>query len=114
MAATNDSAVLFYIVASQKKLNFDYTPNWGRGNPNSYIDNLTFPRVLTNKPYKYRVVKAGQDLGVRDSYSVQSDGSQKVNFLEYNAGRGIADTQTIQVYVVDPDNGNQYLVAQWK
>ena len=118
MASNDESALLFHLVASLKKVNFDYTPQWGRGNPSSYIDNVTFPRVLTNKVYKYRVVKGGsggpQDLGVRNAYSVGADGSQKVNFLEYNSGYGIADSTTIQVYVVDPDNGNQYLVAQWK
>ncbi|CAM1507715.1 Fc.00g045630.m01.CDS01 [Cosmosporella sp. VM-42] len=117
MASQNHSSLLFHLVTSLKKVNFDYTPKWGRGSPNTYVDNVTFPRVLTDKAYKYRVIKggwtSGQDLGVRKAYAVESDGSQKVNFLEYNSGCGIADSSIIQVYIVDPDNGNQYLVAQW-
>ena len=107
------SMILFYLASTIQKVNMDYTPQWGRGSPSSYIDNVTFPHVLTDKAYKYRVVKGGQDLGVRDSYAVASNGSQKVNFLEYNAGRGIADSNTIQVYVVDPDDNNNYLIAQF-
>ncbi|KAH6880633.1 hypothetical protein B0T10DRAFT_495056 [Thelonectria olida] len=102
------------LASTYKKVSFDYTPQWGRGNPNTYVDNVTFPRVLTDKVYKYRIVKGSQDLGVRDSYAVASDGSQKVNFLEYNKGYGIADTTTIKIYIVDPDTNNQYLIAQWK
>ncbi|KAF4459075.1 immunomodulatory [Fusarium albosuccineum] len=117
MSSHNDSTLIFHLIANLKKVNVDYTPQWGRGNPRSYVDNVTFPHVLTDKAYKYRVVKGGwgggQDMGVRNSYAVQSDGSQKINFLEYNSGHGIEDTHTIQVYVVDPDNGNQYLIAQW-
>lgn len=107
------SMILFYLASTVRKVNFDYTPQWGRGSPSSYIDNVTFPHVLTDKAYKYRVVKGGQDLGVRDSYAVASNGSQKVNFLEYNSGYGIPDSTTIQVYVIDPSTGNQYLIAQW-
>ncbi|RPD64156.1 immunomodulatory protein FIP-Fve [Lentinus tigrinus ALCF2SS1-7] len=110
----DSTGIIFALIAQYKALCWDYTANWGRGNPSSYIDNITFKKVITTKNFKYRVVSAGNDLGVRDAYSVQSDGSQKVNFLDYNAGRGIEDTKRIQVYVVDPDNGNQYLVAQWK
>ncbi|KAI0731409.1 immunomodulatory protein FIP-Fve [Earliella scabrosa] len=103
----------FQIISQDKKFCVDYTPNWTRGNPSRFIDNVVFPRVLTNKRYDYRIVKNETDLGVRQAYSVSGDGSQKVNFLEYNAGRGIEDTSRIRVYAVDPDNGNQFLVAQW-
>ncbi|TBU30554.1 immunomodulatory protein FIP-Fve [Dichomitus squalens] len=112
-AHVNNTAITFALVWAEKKLTFDYTPNWVRGHPSSYVDNVVFPKVLTDKKYSYRVLVSGKDLGVRDGYSVQSDGSQKVNFLEYNAGRGIADSNTIQVYAVDPDDGNNYLVAQF-
>ena len=108
------SMILFYLASTIKQVNIDYTPQWGRGHPSSYIDNVTFPRVLTDKEYQYRVVKGDDDLGVRKSYSVAGDGSQKVNFLEYNSGYGIPDTTRIQVFVIDPSNGNQYLIAQWK
>lgn len=111
------STLLFHLAATVKKVEFDYTPQWGRGRPTTFVDNVTFPRVLTDKKYKYRVItggwNSGKDLGVLDAYDVSSDGSQRVNFLEYNKGYGIRDTTTIQVYVVDPDNGNQFLVAQW-
>ncbi|KAH8820222.1 immunomodulatory protein FIP-Fve [Xylogone sp. PMI_703] len=114
MSSHNDSALVLLSVSNLKKINVDYTPEWVRGKPNHYIDNVIFPRVLTDKKYKYRIVKGEEDLGVQDAYSVHEDGSQKVNFLEYNKGYGIDDTITIKVYVVDPDNGNQYLIAQWK
>ena len=106
--------ILFYLASTIQKVNMDYTPQWGRGSPSSYIDNVTFPRVLTNKTYQYRVVKGDEDMGVRDSHPVTADGSQKVNLLEYNAGYGIPDTTPIKVFVVDPSNGNQYLIAKWK
>ncbi|KAI1793471.1 immunomodulatory protein 8 [Ganoderma leucocontextum] len=110
---SDNTAVIFRLAWEIKKLAFDYTPNWGRGNPSSYIDTVVFPQVLTDKEYTYRVVVSGKDLGVRPSYAVESDGSQKVNFLEYNAGYGIADTKTIQVYVIDPVTGNDFIIAQW-
>lgn len=105
--------ILGSLVGPVKAISWDYNPNWVRGNPSSYIDNVIFSKVITLKTFKYRVVAGGSDLGVRNAYSVQSDGSQKINFLEFNAGRGIEDSKRIQVYAVDPDNGNQYLVAQW-
>ncbi|RDX48127.1 immunomodulatory protein FIP-Fve [Lentinus brumalis] len=110
----DQTGYIFALIEPVPVLSWDYTPNWGHGNPSSYIDNVTFKKVITLKDFEYRVVAGGKDLGVRAAYGVQSDGSQKVNFLEYNNGYGIADSQTIKVYTVDPDNGNQYLVAQWK
>ncbi|KAI9155630.1 immunomodulatory [Paramyrothecium foliicola] len=95
------------------KIDIDYTPSWGRGRPRNYIDSVVFTRVLADKPYHYRVYKGGQDLGVRDAYPIAEDGSQRLNFLEWNSGYGIRDTTTIQVYVVDPDTEYDYLVAQW-
>lgn len=105
---------LLQFASTVKKASFDYTPAWGRGNPSTYVDNVTFPKVLTDKVYKYRVVKGTTDLGIKDSYAVNADGSQKVNLLEYNQGYGIADTITIKIYIVDPDSNAQYLIAQWK
>ncbi|KAF8641977.1 hypothetical protein AX16_009765 [Volvariella volvacea WC 439] len=112
--STDLTQLLFFVAYNLQKVNFDYTPQWQRGNPSSYIDAVVFPRVLTNKAYQYRVVTGDKDLGIKPSYSVQPDGSQKVNLLEYNGGYGVADTTTIKIYVVDPSNGNQYLIAQWK
>ena len=108
-----DTSVLLALAAQYQRIHFDYTPAWGRGTPSSYIDNVTFPHVLDDKEYQYRVVVGEKDLGLCKSYAVHADGSQKVNFLEYNAGRGIADSNTIQVYVVDPDDNNNYLIAQF-
>ncbi len=109
----SNTALIFKLAWDVKKLAFDYTPSWGRGTPSNFIDNLTFPKVLTDKAYTYRVAVSGRDLGVRPSYEVQGDGSQKINFLEYNSGYGIADTNTIQVYVVDPATGDDFIIAQW-
>jgi hypothetical protein len=100
-------------VQATPRINIDYTPRWGRGRPQNYIDNVVFPRVLRDKTYQYRLVKGDQDLGVRDAYAVAPDGSQRLNFLEWNSGYGIRDTTTIKVFAVDPDNGEEYLVAQW-
>ncbi|KAI0676104.1 fungal immunomodulatory protein Fve-domain-containing protein [Trametes maxima] len=110
---SGESSILLHLASSLRKVHFDYTPQWTHGTPNTFIDSVTFPRVLTDKKYSYRVVEDDTDLGIRAAYEVNSDGSQEVNFLEYNKGYGIPDTSLIKVYVVDPDNGNQYLVAQW-
>ncbi|RPD63508.1 Immunomodulatory protein Ling Zhi-8 [Lentinus tigrinus ALCF2SS1-6] len=104
---------IFSLIEQVPVLDLDYTPRWGRGNPSQYIDNVTFKKVLTTKKWMYRIVKGGDDLGVQAGYTVESDGAHRVNFLAYNAGHGIMDTLSILVYVVDPDNGNQFLVAKW-
>lgn len=108
------SGFLFIVIQSSPKLDIDYTPAWGRGSPNTYIDSVTFPKVLNDKEYRYRVVKGSSDLGTRNADAVRENGSQRLNFLEWNKGYGIADSTSIKVYAVDPDSGNQYLVSQWK
>jgi hypothetical protein len=108
----SDSAIFLSLASTLEKVCFDYTPGWMRGSPSSYIDSVMFSKVLTDKNYSYHVVKDGTNLGVRAADAVQSDGSQKVNFLEYNAGCGIDQDSMIKVYVVDLDTGNQYKVAQ--
>lgn len=108
------SSILLHLASTIGKVHIDYTPVWGHGTPNTYIDNVTFPRVLTDKDYVYRVFRDDDDLGVRSANEVKSDCSQMVNFLEWNGGGGIPQTHRIRVYVVDPQNGNQYLVALWK
>ncbi|KAL7280322.1 hypothetical protein ACG7TL_005239 [Trametes sanguinea] len=110
---SDSSSMMLYLASTMHTINIDYNPKWARGSPSSFIDNVTFPRVLTDKAYTYRVYKDDTDLGVRKSYAVQGDGSQKVNFLEYNKGYGIPDSSTIRVYVIHPDTENQYLVAKW-
>ena len=107
------TAFFFAIIGQQKVVDLDYTANWGRGNPSSYIDNVTFPKVLDTKSFKYRVIKGTTDLGVDAGFAVTSTGGNRVNFLQFNAGYGIPDTTPIKVYVVDPDTGNQWLVAEW-
>jgi hypothetical protein len=102
------------LVQLTPKIDIDYTPRWGRGRPQNYIDNVTFPKVLRDKVYKYRVQKGSQGLGVRAANAVAPDGSQRINFLEWNSGYGIADTTTIKVFAVDPDSGTEHLVAQWR
>ena len=109
----SDTAIIFKLAWDRKALAFDYTPNWGRGVPSTYINNVTFPKVLIDKAYKYRVVANGRGLGVRPSKAVHCDGSQQVDFLEYHLGLGIEDTETIQVYIVDPETGDDHLIAQW-
>ena len=63
--SVNSTAITFALVWAEKKLSFDYTPNWVRGNPSSFVDNVVFPKVLTDKKYSYRVIVSGNDLGVR-------------------------------------------------
>ena len=108
------SALLLHLASALRKVQFDYTPQWGRGTPDTVIESVTFPCVLADKEYTYRVVVDNTDLGVRRANSVQVDGSQMLNLLEWNKGSGIRDRCRIRVYVVEPDTGSQYLVAQWK
>ncbi|EKM60038.1 uncharacterized protein PHACADRAFT_192435 [Phanerochaete carnosa HHB-10118-sp] len=68
----SSSAALFYLVQIMSRVCFDYTPDWQRGNPNSYIDMVKLPK-----------------------------------------GYGVEQGSTIQIYAVDPDDGNQYLIARW-
>uniref|UniRef100_A0A1Y0DHJ7 Fungal immunomodulaory protein FIP-gap2 n=1 Tax=Ganoderma applanatum TaxID=29884 RepID=A0A1Y0DHJ7_9APHY len=107
------TALTFKLAWEVKKISFDYTPQWGRGNPSNFIDNVTFPKVLIDKAYTYRVVVSGSDLGVRPSRDVASDGSQKINFLDYHGGLGIAATNDIQVFIIDPATGDDFIIAQW-
>lgn len=83
--------------------------NWGARN---YVDEVTLPFVLVDKPYRYRVRSGRSDLGIRETYELSADGSQRINFLEYNGGYGIIDSTHIKVFVVDPD-GKEALVANW-
>lgn len=90
-----------------------YKPTWTRGSPSVYIDSVTFPQVLTDKTYTYRVVNGGVDLGIKPPYEVQPDGSQTVNLLEYNQGYGVHESIPIQVFAVDPEDDGETLVADW-
>ncbi|KIL58061.1 hypothetical protein M378DRAFT_87029 [Amanita muscaria Koide BX008] len=104
-----NEGLAFLLVSQVKKIDFDYTPNYYR--PTSgYTDAVTFPKVLTDKAYEYKVVVDGVDKGTRRDFSVAPDGSQKVNFLAYNAGLGIPTGSSIQVYAVDPNTGIAYYI----
>lgn len=109
---TSPSSILLHLASTLRKVHIDYTPQWMRGTPEALVVAVTFPRVLVDKHYSYRVVCGDIDLGTKRAQGTQIDGSETVNFLEYNHGAGIPETQHIRVYVVDPDSGNQYLVAQ--
>lgn len=110
---SNVTELTFLLIATRPKISYDYTPNWVKDG--QYINSVTFPVVLNDKPYTYRVKAGDKDLGVQPSYKVQPDGSQKINFLEYHAGYGIdGNTNTVYVYVIDPETGNQYKIAQSK
>ncbi|EMD41188.1 lectin FIP-fve [Gelatoporia subvermispora B] len=87
---------------------------WKRGNPKVYFDHVTLPGVPTDKAYQYRVVKGDLDLGTRPTYELNKDGSQTINLLEYNKGYGIHEETPINVFVVDPEDGMETLVAEWK
>ncbi|KAM6502916.1 immunomodulatory protein FIP-Fve [Amanita muscaria] len=104
-----NEGLVFLLVSQVKKIDFDYTPNYYR--PTSgYTDAVTFPKVLANKAYKYQVVVDGVSKGIRRDHSVAPDGSQKINFLDYNAGYGIPNKSSTQVYAVDPDTGIAYYI----
>ncbi|KAH9846266.1 immunomodulatory protein [Lenzites betulinus] len=105
--------MLLFLASTVKTVHIDYMPRWERGLPSHYIDCVVFPRVLKDKEYVYRVRMDDKDLGIVPSHSVATDGSQKVNLLEYNEGHGIEQTHKIQLYVIDPETQNEYLVAQW-
>jgi hypothetical protein len=112
-AAMPKTSCVFEYIWMVTRIDVDYTSHWDRGSPPTFIDNLTFKKVLTDKPYRYRVVAGSSDLGVKEAYEVQLDGSQKLNFLEWNKGFGINDKETIKVYVVDPVDDSSTLIAQW-
>ena len=67
--------------------------------------------MLTDNEYTYRVLVDGTDLGVRRANGVQMDGSQMLNFCDWNKGSRIRDRCQTRVYVVDLDTESQYLVA---
>ncbi|KAM6502964.1 Immunomodulatory protein FIP-Fve, partial [Amanita muscaria] len=73
-----------------------------------HTDAVTFPKVLADRAYSYQVVIDGYDKGIRRDNPVAPDGSQKVNFLDYNDGFGIPNSSIAQVYVVDPDTRIAY------
>ncbi|KAJ3551890.1 hypothetical protein NM688_g4448 [Phlebia brevispora] len=77
------------------------------------VEGVTFPFVLAGKPYTYRVINGDTDLGVVKTRPLNSDGSQSVDFLEYNAGKGIDDKNYIKVFVVDPETNENILLAKW-
>jgi hypothetical protein len=91
-------------------------PQWQRGNAPfyNYIDAVLLPHAPRDKAYTFRVQKGNIDLGIRPTYEAEDNGSQKINFLEYNNGYGIRDDTPIRVYMKDPVTETEHLVAQWK
>lgn len=92
------------------------TPQWQHGNAPfyNYVDAVFLPNVPRDKPYTFRVQKGDVDLGTRPTYELEDDGSQKVNFTEYNAGYGIRDDTPINIYARDPETDTEHLVARWR
>ncbi|KAF9472453.1 kinase-like protein [Pholiota conissans] len=78
-----------------------------------YVNSTTFLFIPTDKQYTYRVVKGTSDLGVRKTYERNPDGSQTINFLEYNEGFGIIDSTHIKVFATDSGNGREFLAVEW-
>jgi len=111
----NISPFIFAIALAVIKgeINIDHTPNYTRGDPSSYIDKVTFPKVMTDQAYQYRVFVDSRDLGIMPGDVVGSDGSQEVNFVAYNQGYGIPDTANIIVTVIDPSTKQEYMIAQF-
>ncbi|OCH84171.1 kinase-like protein [Obba rivulosa] len=98
-----------------------YPPQWTsrealnptKGEIITYVDSVTLLHVLADKPYQYRVVERNNDLGVRESSPLKTDGSQTINLHEYNGGRGIQH-HPIKVFVVDPVDRSETLLAERK
>ena len=113
IAAT--TMLCFCLAWALRRVDFDYTPQWIRSERGGgvYVDGVLFPRVLRDQLYSYRVVVGEQDFGTLEGAPVAGDGSQMVDFMNYNQGYGIDETITVRVYAVAPDSGNQYLIAQW-
>lgn len=83
---------------------------WGSS---MYVNSTTIPFVPPDIQYAYRVVKGQSDLGVRKTYERNGDGSQTINFLEYNQGYGIVDSTHIKVFATDLGSGKEFLVVEW-
>ncbi|TKH17348.1 hypothetical protein FC694_09245 [Bacillus wiedmannii] len=77
----------------------------------TYINGIFFSKVPKSPVYQYKLVVNGKDYGTRNRYNLESDGSLKINFLDYNLGRGFKETDSIRVYAVDPVSHKEYLVA---
>ncbi|KAJ3557332.1 hypothetical protein NM688_g1529 [Phlebia brevispora] len=86
---------------------------WYSGNPSMYVNGVILPVVPPHKKCTYHVFKGDTDLGVRTTYDLNADKSQKINFLEYNKGYGINEETHIRVFAIDPLTHRDTLVAEW-
>ncbi|MED3201285.1 hypothetical protein [Bacillus toyonensis] len=84
----------------------------GSYNNTSYVNSVTFtlnPEYICN----YEIVVDGKNYGAK-RYETNADGSQKVNFTDYNAGSGFVATSRIQVNAIYKNNPNiKAIVALW-
>ena len=83
---------------------------WGSS---MYVNSVTIPYVPSDKQYTYRVVKGQSDLGTKKTYERNPDGSQTINFLEYNSGYGIIDSTHVKVFATDSQSGREFLAVEW-
>lgn len=87
--------------AVQKAHTLDQWQKDGNGNINAVIFKLD-PEYVCN----YEVIVDGKNYGTGTRYETGNDGSQKVNFTEYNAGSGFVNTSHIQVNAIYKNNTN--------
>lgn len=71
---SSPSSILLHLVATLRKVHFDYTPQWTRDAAQRDIIAVTFPRVLVDKRYSYRVVCEDSDLGIRSGAGAYAGG----------------------------------------
>lgn len=78
-----------------------------------YVNSTTIPFVPADTQYTYRVVKGQSDLGTRKTYERNPDGSQTINFMEYNSGYGVIDSTHLKVFATDSKSGREFLAVEW-
>lgn len=108
---TDPAAALCLRILETLPPQWTHVPEDG-GGPRTLVTAVTFLHVIT-KVYHYRVFKGSDDLGIQKTRPPNADESQTVNFLDYNAGCGIRDTDHIKVYMVDPATSVNTLLAEW-
>lgn len=101
-------------VSKTHQSNYQFLKGTGQNNYTAITFNNNIREVMIDQLDKYRVVYSGTsgkfDV-TRQAYNFDSDGSIKVNFTEYNSGRGvIIDNQTdLRIYAVSK-NGDEIKV----
>lgn len=93
----------------QKAHTLDHWQQDDNGHINAVYFKLN-PEYVCN----YEVIVDGKSYGTGTRYETGNDGSQMVNFTEYNAGSGFANTSRIQVNAIYKNNTNvKAIVALW-